>query len=207
MERISAYERRADFLSSIMQHVDGFSLETYRNLITFKHHRIEGYYRGEDSGARYPEYSAAIDDATFWLDDVLDQVYYDETIVDLLKRLRNDRAEWIPIYRHKKLVSFLIERTSLPRDLTDSFSHSINRINAYYDLDFVTNSWDRSLCVVRDDKVLARYNVKDVYYDLPRSRDAWGSRYTCYCNLHLMYYLYTHPELIIEADDFDNFGT
>ena len=208
MHEVTMYERRSDFLNSIME----VSLSTFGDgsFISFEHHIVEGYYRGEDSGARYPEFSAAINDATFYVYKVLDQIYYDETIRDLIKKLQYDHAERVPINRHKKLVSFLIENSYLLRRATEQFEKAIKKINAYYDLDFEFSfkemRGERSLNVVRCGQVLASYNVNDVDYDiLTNQYTNCENRYPCYENRYLMWYLHTHPEYLVQCYNFDCF--
>ena len=69
-------------------------------------HDVVGHYRGEDSGALYPEY----DDTLIAKFDLSNSFFIetDQEIYKELLLLRNDCADWKPLCRHKKLFDFLM---------------------------------------------------------------------------------------------------
>ena len=76
-------------------------------------HHVVGHYRGEDSGALYPEYEHTLI-AKFDLSNSLFIETDQETYKELLL-LRNDCADWKPLCRHRKLFDYLM---SHPETLT-----------------------------------------------------------------------------------------
>lgn len=73
---------------------------------------IIGYYKGEDSGARYPKYDNHLV-ATYNLTPVLNEKIGCYSIKELYSWLCKDGAEKIPVNRHNALVEFLLEHPEL----------------------------------------------------------------------------------------------
>lgn len=81
-------------------------------IVSFWYDTIVSYYKGEDSGARYPEYDSHLV-ATYNLTPVLNEKIGYYSIKDLYGWLCKDGAETIPVSRHKALVEFILNHPEL----------------------------------------------------------------------------------------------
>lgn len=151
--------RKVAFLRDLAWRKDGYLLLGGYPNIRIVHYEITGYYRGEDSGARYPEYDGPFEDASFDLTGHNEVVFAGTKISDLIEDLYNDRAEWVPMIRHNKLVGYLLEHPELWRNTSEEFLKEVQVVNSYYDIEVKRNPYTNTITLYRNSNIIAEYDL------------------------------------------------
>ena len=135
-------------------------------------------YRGSDY---VPEYHPPIPIVTYELRRAdLESRHYGVPVLDLVKGLVNDGAITVPLDRHYRLISFLLERQDLityDSFGTYGYKEKSRGIIAYAGLNFVIKPNDlqsepNSLHVTRDGSIVAKYDIVKLGNLLQENRKA-----------------------------------
>lgn len=138
---------------------DGYILMGSYSYIRIVHYEVTGYYRGEDSGARYPEYDGPFEDALYDLSGHLDDEFGGRLVSDLIKDLLEDKAEWVPMIRHNQLIGYLLEHPEMRVNATEEFIKELQVVNCYYDLNVERNPYNKTITLYRDSEIVAIYDL------------------------------------------------
>ena len=157
-ERTRAF-RKVDLLSQLAWHKDGYLLLGGYPSIRIVHYEVAGYYRGEDSGARYAEYDGPFEDASFDLTGHQEVVFAGEKISEHIEDLYNDRASWVPMIRHNSLVGYLLEHKELWRNTSEEFMKEVQVVNSYYDITVKRNPYANTITLYRNSDIIAEYDL------------------------------------------------
>ena len=210
--------RHVEFLKEVLAILD---IKPY--LISYSAFRVAfvedvayGYYRGEDSGAYYPELETTPIAVYDLKATDINCGYYEYSVLEQIRFLFNTGMTYID--SDYILVSYLINNPQLIVDAPAPwFPHLCEVITQYATLDFSILP-NNTMGVVQDNIIVAEYNITNIS-DLPyKSRKSINlfannrqtessSSYPVYLNFKLINILLSNPHLLRNRiEGFDNFA-